>query len=339
MRRLLLLLASLLALSCVDLIPPPLPDDDVNLGSDDDDDTAGPDDDDDTQPDDDDTQPDDDDTFPDDDDTFPDDDDVSDDDDTGDDDDATVTPTSCPCGFGQLCLGTTCSWAPTFAVGMLESASSVIPFAASAQGCFYTASFLGDPIVANDGPCTAAILEPSAIPTQYWEADAGNVTVTGGVLDPITFTGGGPVECLFDDVAIDADLFSPGQLLNFTSTGGADFPAIDELIVAPSPISGVPGAYNPGAPMSMAWSGGGGSYVELVVTAEDPDNGNAHAVTCRVPDIGGYVIPASLTAFLPDDGIEKTAVFARTQAAHLEFPDDLLVIEAIAQTNWTVDLD
>ena len=334
-RRLLLLLCGLAAASaCVDLIPPPLGDDDISLV--DDDDTVV--DDDDTVDDDDDTV-DDDDTQPDDDDTQPDDDDVVDDDDTVDDDDATVAPSACPCGFGQLCLGSTCAWAPTFAVGMLEGASSFIPFAASAQGCFYTASFLGDPIVAADGPCTASILEPSAIPTQYFPADAGSVTVTGGVLDPIEFTGLGPVECLYDEVGIDQDLFTSGQVLHFESTGGADFPAIDELIVAPGAISGVPGPYNPGAPMSMAWSGAGGSYVELVVTAEDPDNGNAHAVTCRVPDIGGYIIPASLTSYLPDDGIEKTAVFARTAAAHLEFPVDLLVIEAIAQTNWTVDLD
>ncbi len=334
-RRLVLIAVLGLLVGCVDRIPPG-DDDDLIPGDDDDTDDDDASDDDDTAPDDDDTDDDDDTT---DDDDLADDDDTSDDDDASDDDDFTPPePGECPCDFGQLCLLDNCVWAPTLAVGALETTNDVVPYAASAAGCFFTASWIGDPVVAIDGPCQASILDPSSMPTQFFSADSGDVTFTGGDLNPIEFLQAGPSECLFDQVEIDDNLFSPGQAINVVSEGGVDVPSFEAWLVAPSDITGVPATYSPGSAMAMAWSGSGGEYVELVVTAEDPDDGVAVAVTCRVPDTGGYVIPASMTSWLPNPGLDALASFTRSASVHLEFPDDLVVVEAGLQTRWTVGL-
>jgi len=88
----------------------------------------------------------------------------------------------------------------------------------------------------------------------------------------------------------------------------------------------------------MAWTAGAGSYVELVISADDSTDGTAYAVTCRVPDTGGFTIPGSMTGWIPvpNDGV--TAVFARNTVAHLEYPAEGVVIEAVLQTNWTTPL-
>ena len=333
--RWLLVLLLALSVGCVDRIPPG-DDDDLVPGDDDDTDDDDATDDDDVTDDDDATTDDDDAT---DDDDITDDDDATDDDDLTDDDDTVPPqPGPCPCEFGQLCLADNCVWAPTLAVGGLESANDVVPFAASASGCFFTASWIGDPVVAIDGPCQASILDSGNLPPQFFLADSGDVTFAGGDLSPLEFLQAGPSECLFDQVDPETNLFSPGQAINVVSEGGADVPSFEAWLVAPSDISGVPATYSPGNAMAMAWSGSGGTFVELVVTAEDPGDGVAVAVTCRVPDTGGYVIPASMTAWLPNPGLDALASFTRNAAVHLEFPDELIVVEAALQTRWTVQL-
>ena len=338
MRRWLVPLTAVLLVGCVDRIPPPLTDDDDSVTVDDDDTTAAVDDDDTTPPpDDDDVAPDDDDTT-DDDDVAPDDDDVADDDDLIDDDDATWTPSPCPCPFGQICVASLCAWAPTFAVGMFEATTPDVPYAASAAGCFWTVDFLGGPVIANEGECQVAILQASSTPTQFFSADAGTVTVTGGVLDPIVFASTEAVECLADNVGIGDDLFEAGQAIHFAGTGGFDFPAFETDVTAPSSITGVPGLFTIGADLTMAWNAGWSNYVELLLTAEDTGSGNSTAITCRVPDNGGFVIPGSMTGWLPASNDGVVAVFSRTSASHLEYAGGGFVIDAVLQSAHSVEL-
>ena len=338
-------LAGLFLVGCVARIPPPVVDDDDSAAVDDDDDdtTVAPDDDDTTPaPDDDDTTPapDDDDLVPDDDDLVPDDDDLAPDDDDGvDDDDSAWTPMPCPCSFGQICENGFCVWAPTFAVGMFEATTPDLPYAASATGCFWTVDYLGGPMVANDGLCQVAVLSSSAPPPQHFSADAGTVTVTGGVLDPIVFASTSAVECLADNVGIGDDLFDAGQAIHFAGTGGFDYPAFETDVTAPSSIIGAPGLLTIGADLTMAWNAGWSNHVELLITAEDAVGGDDTAITCRVPDTGGFVIPASMTGWLPAVHSGVTAVFSRTSAAHLEYAGGGFVIDAVLQSSHAVALD
>jgi len=327
---------------CVGKIPPPLPDDDDDSGAVDDDDTTPLPDDDDTTPppDDDDTTPppDDDDVQPDDDDVAPDDDDSSDDDDSGDDDDATYTPGPCPCSFGQICQAELCQWAPTFAIGLVEVVTADVPYAAAASGCFWTVDYLGGPAVASDGPCTVSVLPASSPPTEHFSADAGAVNVTGATLDPIVFASTGPVECLSDNVTITDDLFDPGQTIHFSGTGGFDFPAFEADVTAPSGITGGPGILTIGADLTMAWNAGWSNHVELLITAEDSGNGDVVSVSCRVPDVGAWVIPGSMTGWLPASNEGVVAVFNRNGVAHLEYAGGGFVIDLVVQSSHAVEL-
>jgi hypothetical protein len=334
------LLPLLLLFGCVGQIPYAGGGDDPGLTINDDDDDSADDDDDSLDDDDavndDDDSADDDDTALNDDDAVNDD-DVLDDDDAVDDDDFTPPdPGACPCDFGRLCVLGQCQWADTFAVGLLETETPA--FIASGSGCFYTSTFLGGPLVALTGPCEVSVLDPNNLPTRFYSGDAGAITVTGGALDPVGFAAPAPAECLPNNILPTSDLFSPGQNVRFLSTGGSDVPAFDETLTAPASIVGAPGGFSIGADLTVAWNAGTSDHVEVVLAASNLSDDHEWAIRCRVADVGGFTVPASLTSYLPSNNDGVTLTLSRTGSAHLEFPTSGVVVEAALQSAWSTDL-
>jgi len=273
------------------------------------------------------------------------DDDSAGDDDSGDDDDDSASgslvlapPTLCPCGFGQICLSGLCQYVTTFAVGLLEAAHSADPEVPSGMACFWNPAFLGSVIV-NEDNCHVRVLSVEDPPESHVERHGGTVTVTGGQTDPIAFTQSGPASCLASNISPGVtDLFEEGDVLEFIGSGGTDVPPFSATLVAPAPIQGSPGMIEPGSAVTMAWSGGSGDFVELTLATEDTVSGYAFAATCRVADTGAAVIPATITAFLPEEHGDWEVAFSRNEVEHFEYDAMGLVIEVVAQTSWAMEV-
>ncbi len=272
------------------------------------------------------------------------DDDSSGDDDTAGDDDSAeaplvlAPPTPCPCGFGQICLSGLCQYVTTFAVGLLEAAHSTDPEVPSGMACFWNPAFLGS-VVINEGNCHVRVLSVDNPPESHVEKHGGTVTITGGQTDPIAFTQAGPASCMASNISPGVtDLFEEGDVLEFLGSGGTDVPPFSATLVAPAPIQGSPGNIEPGSAVTMAWNGGNGDFVELTIATEDTESGYVFAATCRVADTGAAVIPATITAFLPEEHDDWEVAFSRNEVEHFEYDAIGLVIEVVAQTSWALQV-
>jgi len=257
----------------------------------------------------------------------------------GDDDSAAAEivlapPAACPCGFGQICVAGLCQYVNTFAVGLLEAAHSLDSEIPSGMACFWNPAFIGS-VVAREGDCYVRVLSIESPPEPHVELDGGWVTVTGGQIDPIQFSQSGPATCMNSNIIPGVtNLFEQGDVLQFSSGGGNDLPAFTATLQAPAPIEGSPGTIEIGQPVTMAWNGAASDFVELTLSTEDSDTGYAYAAVCRVADSGSAIIPATITAFLPEAHGDWEVSFSRNEVDHLEYTFDALVVEVVVQTSW-----
>jgi len=266
-----------------------------------------------------------------------------DDDSAGDDDDSAhnevvlAPPDTCPCGFGQICEAGLCQYVDTLAVGLLEAANAADPEIPSGSACFWNPAFLGS-VIAREGNCYVRVL-PTDNPTEpHLEKDAGWITITGGETDPIQFSSSGPSDCLNSNITPGvSDLFVQDEVLQFSSGGGTDFPSFTAALVAPAPVEGAPGTVQVGQAMTAAWVAASSDFVELVLSTEDAGSGYAYAAVCRVPDTGAASIPATITAFLPEQNTGWQVTISRNRVEHLEYPSLGVVIEAVLQTSRVFD--
>lgn len=251
-----------------------------------------------------------------------------------DDDDVGPDPTPCPCDFGQLCVEGLCLYSDTFAIGLLEGSNNLATDYPSTNACFWRSEYLSS-ITAVQGDCVARFLPGSQPVVQYVASSAGEVTVTGGMTDPIVFDASGSAECLDANVTDGLeDLFESGQTLTFVGSGGADFPQFTASLLAPAPIEGSATSIAPGSAVEMSWDSGDSDYVEITVATESITGGDRHAIVCRTGDVGTFLVPPSMTITLPTDNTGYTVSFSRNRVAHLEYEDLARVIDVVVQTSW-----
>lgn len=126
--------------------------------------------------------------------------------------------------------------------------------------------------------------------------------------------------------------------------GAGDFPAFDEELEAPDPVTVSAPPLDGSAlvelgEMSVEWNAGNGDFVLIRI---DPDENSGvdsgGDVICAVPDDGCYVLPASVAVFLlAAQGDTFTMIVSRHKYRSLELDaESYLELEAISEVRGTI---
>lgn len=143
-------------------------------------------------------------------------------------------------------------------------------------------------------PCDIA-LEPY-VPEAAWAGTVGVVSLSSALLgtaklgDKLSQQIPCDAKTLFDTQLV------PGDLVTFSVEGGPAFPAFSHAATAPEALEITAGAYVPGNPLALAWTGSGpGRFVvRIFPQGKPPPEEGVPAVHCILPDNGGYSVPAFL---------------------------------------------
>lgn len=139
----------------------------------------------------------------------------------------------------------------------------------------------------------------------------GVVTITGTEVGSITAS---PVPFMYGhyyDTGIDwpsvTDLHAPGDVIGFSSSGGAGIPAFSGQVAAPSPVEVTqPSGFAtlttlPAGDFTLAWSG---PFADVAtISVQSSSTGASHVITCTGPDTGSRTVPAGLMQDLPPNPV------------------------------------
>ena len=238
------------------------------------------------------------------------------------------TGATCPCGFGEACVGETCQAAPSEYISLGDNPAD------RSLACAYDAGQLSNSFVpgVRVGRCQAmggAIASPSTTIT------TGNVTITG-TATPLTWPGAPGCNASLPPVE-----FVDGADVTIAVTPTETFPMASVTLRTPASPAGalLPTAIVPGEPLAFAWTPAPDvdDTVEIILVSSGP----FFRVRCvDVPDTGAFKIPAELTAMMTE--LTSANVAVQRVAREHQTPDTLtpvsleLALVRIAQTTIPV---
>ncbi len=214
---------------------------------------------------------------------------------------ATDAATTCECKRGDSCVDGDCAEVPYLLVQFIQLPNDELQYYA----CAFAPGGFGEVELATQGECS---LFQEATRTMFMGA-VGDITVSGA--KPGTFTMIDEGGCLNGPIQGTLDLYDPGQTLEFSSMGSANFPPYSASLTAPGEALGSPpptltrgedysvelgAAQGSGRFMLVAYAGGNKQFVRCI--DENADN--------------TILVSASLTAQLDESITTLDAIINRS---------------------------
>lgn len=251
--------------------------------------------------------------------------------------------TTCNCHVGQACdANNECVYADTLMFTIDESvyqSSDTLDRTASITACTYHASeFSATPPTpaAEEGSCkvyTGNGAGPGSLET--FQGDAGTVSIKTSLLGMTALaTPSGENSCYYKDLGSTTDVFSAGEQITFSATGGAHIAAFSDDVAAPMAVSTSISTITRGSAIPLTWTADSSSTNFFILVSTQNDGGDYAYIQCTPPDNGSYTIPSALTSYLRQDSTYTALYLQRGNAALVQPTGSMVSVDLITQSTY-----